>query len=204
MGLDINTTVAGSTTEVTPDVDYDVVAEGLDIWNTADSFHFSHETVTGDFDQVVHITAFVGSDIGGKAGLMVRESLNANSRNVLMAATRADGYRFSRRSTIGGTTLNVFKGGTVTYPNVWVRLRRQGNVFTGFTSTDGSTWTQRGQITLSLPATRSSSVSRPTPGAPPTRRPSTTAPSGRPARRRRRTASWASTSTRPSGAARRR
>jgi regulation of enolase protein 1 (concanavalin A-like superfamily) len=153
VGLDINTTVAGSTTEVTPDVDYDVVAEGLDIWNTADSFHFSHETVTGDFDQAVQIAAFAGPDIGGKAGLMVRESLNANSRNVLVAATRADGYRFSRRSTIGGTTLNVFKGGAVTYPNVWVRLRRQGNVFTGFTSTDGTNWTQRGQITLSLPAT---------------------------------------------------
>ena len=154
VGLDINTTVGGSTTEVTPDVDYDVVAEGLDIWGTADSFHFSHETVTGDFDQVVQIATFAGPDIGGKAGLMVRESLNANSRNVFMGATlAAEGYRFSQRSTTGGTTQNLFKGGTVAYPNVWVRLRRQGNVFTGFTSTDGSNWTQRGQITLSLPAT---------------------------------------------------
>jgi regulation of enolase protein 1 (concanavalin A-like superfamily) len=155
VGLDINTTVAGSTTEVTPDVDYDVVAEGLDIWNTADSFHFSHKTVAGDFDQVVHITAFAGPDIKGKAGLMVRESLNANSRNVFMGATAGDGYRLSARSSTGGTTVNVFTGETVAYPNVWVRLRRQGNVFTGFSSPNGTTWTQRGQITLSLPATLS-------------------------------------------------
>jgi regulation of enolase protein 1 (concanavalin A-like superfamily) len=154
VGLDINTGEPGSTTEVTPDVDYDVVAEGVDIWGTADSFHFSHKTVTGDFDQVVHITAFTGPDIGGKAGLMVRESLDANSRNVFMGATLGDqGFRFSRRSTTGGTTQNVFKGGTVTYPNVWVRLQRQGNVFTGYSSTDGVNWTQRGQLTLSLPAT---------------------------------------------------
>jgi regulation of enolase protein 1 (concanavalin A-like superfamily) len=154
VGLDINTTVAGSTTEVTPDVDYDVVAEGLDIWGTADSFHFSHKQVTGDFDQIVQIESFTGPDIGGKAGLMVRESLNANSRNVFMGATIADqGYRFSQRSSTGGTTTNLFKGGTPVYPNVWVRLRRQGNVFTGFSSTDGTNWTQRGQTTLSLPTT---------------------------------------------------
>jgi regulation of enolase protein 1 (concanavalin A-like superfamily) len=145
--------VGGSTTEVTPDVDYDVVAEGLDIWGTADSFHFSHKQVTGDFDQVVQIESFAGPDIVGKAGLMARESLNANSRNVLMAATLADGFRFARRSSTGGTTQNLFKGGTVAYPNVWVRLTRQGNVFTGFTSPDGVNWTQRGQTTLSLPTT---------------------------------------------------
>jgi beta-galactosidase len=153
VGLDINTTVGGSTTEVTPDVDYDVVAEGLDVWGTADSFHFSHKQVTGDFDQVVQIESFAGPDIVGKAGLMARESLNANSRNVLMAATLADGFRFARRSSTGGTTQNLFKGGTVAYPNVWVRLTRQGNVFTGFTSPDGVNWTQRGQTTLSLPTT---------------------------------------------------
>ena len=154
VGLDINTGVAGSTTEVTPDVDYDVVAEGVDIWGTADSFHFSHKQVTGDFDQVVQIESFTGPDVGGKAGLMARESLNANSRNVFMGATIADqGYRFSRRSSTGGTTQNLFKGGTVAFPNVWVRLRRQGDVFTGFTSSNGTSWTQRGQVTLSLPAT---------------------------------------------------
>jgi beta-galactosidase len=153
-GLDINTGVAGSTTEVTPDVDYDVEAEGVDIWGTADSFHFSHTQVTGDFDQVVQIESFTGPDVGGKAGLMVRESLSANSRNVFVGATIADqGFRFSRRSSTGGTTQNLFKGGTVTFPNVWVRLTRQGNVFTGFTSSNGTTWAQRGQVTLSLPAT---------------------------------------------------
>src|SRR5205823_10880334 len=27
------------------------------------------------------------------------------------------------------------------YPNVWIRLQRAGNTFTGYFSTDGTTWT---------------------------------------------------------------
>lgn len=38
-------------------------------------------------------------------------------------------------------------------PPGWVRLKRTGNVFTGYYSADGITWTQAGSQTISMPAT---------------------------------------------------
>lgn len=154
LGQDIGTTIPGTTTEVTPNIAYNTSAEGVDIWSTADSVHFAHKQVTGDFDKLVQIASFVGPSATGKAGIMVRESLNANSQNILMGTTINDnGYRFQWRQTVGGSTTKPFEGAAGTFPNVWVRLKRAGNVFTGYTSPDGLTWTQRSQQTLALSST---------------------------------------------------
>ncbi|MGB7157340.1 MAG: fibronectin type III domain-containing protein [Tepidisphaeraceae bacterium] len=152
-GSNINTPLAGQTTTVTEGNAYDTVGGGLDIYDVADSFHFANQARTGDFDVRVQIASFTAPDGKAKAGLMVRESLDAGSQNLFAGVTITDGYRFSRRSATNGLTTNVFKGNTVTFPNAWVRLRRQGNTFTAYRSTDGQSWTQMGQVTQALPAT---------------------------------------------------
>ncbi len=39
----------------------------------------------------------------------------------------------------------------VNYPNTWLRLKRAGNVLSGFGGFDGQNWTQLGSVTLALP-----------------------------------------------------
>src|SRR5438034_3753707 len=56
------------------------------------------------------------------------------------------------RSATGGSTTSGGSG-AVSYPNEWLRLKRVGNVFTGYRSTDGVNWTQVGTVTLALPST---------------------------------------------------
>jgi hypothetical protein len=41
----------------------------------------------------------------------------------------------------------------VNYPDTWLRLRRSGNVFSGFASLDGQTWEFLGSATLAVSAT---------------------------------------------------
>ncbi len=41
----------------------------------------------------------------------------------------------------------------LTTPNAWVRLRRVGNTFTAFRSTDGVSWVTVGAYTQAMPAT---------------------------------------------------
>jgi hypothetical protein len=151
--LDVNATPAGSTTIVTPGTDYNVTAGGADIGGAAiDGFRFLYEQVTGDFDMHVQVSSLAEVIPNTFAGVMARQTLDAGSPMVFSGATAADGYRFNYRAT--ANTIGSFnKFGAASYPNVWARLQRQGNVFTGYSSTDGVNWTQTQQLTLALPAT---------------------------------------------------
>lgn len=151
--VDINSQPAGSTTVVTPGKDYNITAGGADIGGSAaDGFRFAYEPVTGDFDAVVQVSSLTAVNSGSRAGLMVRSSLDAGAQMIFSGASASDGYRFNYRTADNAVgTFNKF--GTVTYPNVWVRLVRSGNLFTGYYSTDGTNWTQTMSLTLALPQT---------------------------------------------------
>jgi hypothetical protein len=62
------------------------------------------------------------------------------------------GHRFSTRFSDGGSTLSTGTG-VVSYPNTWLRLKRVGDTFTGYRSTDGMNWTLVGSRTVDLPDT---------------------------------------------------
>jgi len=84
---------------------------------------------------------------------MARETLGANSRNAFIKVWPGTaGYRFTYRTSTGGTSVATGSG-AASFPNVWVRLTRVGNAFTGYMSSDGTNWTQVGTITIALPST---------------------------------------------------
>src|SRR4029453_8723191 len=62
---------------------YTVIGGGADIWGSADAFHFAYQTLVGDGQ----ITARVGTQEStagwAKAGVMIRESLNANAKQAM-------------------------------------------------------------------------------------------------------------------------
>jgi fibronectin type 3 domain-containing protein/regulation of enolase protein 1 (concanavalin A-like superfamily) len=150
--IDIGGATGGATQTVTEGSDYNVTASGTDIWNTSDQFRFVYRQVTGNFDIRVRVAGINFTSDQSMAGLMARATLDANSRNVFVKA-RADGSdRMTYRTNTGGTTTGVGSG-TSTFPNGWLRLTRVGNVFTGYSSIDGATWTVVSSVTLSLPTT---------------------------------------------------
>ncbi len=156
---DVGETPRGSTDTVLAGRSYDITAGGYNVGGAADAFRFLHAERSGDFDVLVQLQSLEGEGDGdddlspiAKAGLMVREAMSAGARNVFAGATAADGFRFSTRATQGGITqLSKDASGTPAAQG-WVRLRRAGNVFTGFHSADGVTWTQTGRATVALPA----------------------------------------------------
>ena len=83
---------------------------------------------------------------------MVRDSLDAGSQMVFAGASATDGYRFNYRTTEG--QIGVYSTiGSVSYPNVWVRLVRNGNDFSTYSSSDGTNWKLLGSIEMVLPST---------------------------------------------------
>jgi hypothetical protein len=139
----------------------EVVAGGTDIWNSTDGFHFTCQRLTGDFDAQVQVAQLNPINRWSKAGLMVRESLNPGSRDLVACVTPsgpttdgdtgADVYQLLHRSTTDGDTVGLAESSGVPYPNAWIRLCRQGNTFTAYRGTDASHWTQYAQTTLATP-----------------------------------------------------
>ena len=121
---------------------------GADIWNTSDAFRFVDQPMSGDGQITARVTAVQNTNAWAKAGVMIRETLNGNARNVLMAVTPGNGLTFQRRTSTGGDSSRI-AGPHATAP-YWVRLTRSGTTLRGFVSTNGTSWTQVGSVSISM------------------------------------------------------
>src|SRR5581483_4129734 len=129
-----------------------VSASGSDIGGYADQFGLSYQLRTGDFDVAVRVAGLSPSDVWAKAGLMARETLDPGSRFAAALATPAmNGMFFESRDPAASTSTS---SGNLpaNYPNTWLRLKRSGNLFTGFGSYDGLTWAQLGSASIAMPS----------------------------------------------------
>ncbi|HWQ92362.1 MAG TPA: lamin tail domain-containing protein, partial [Clostridia bacterium] len=127
-------------------------ASGKGIGGLSDQFGFACQLFTGDFDIQARVTGFSAAEVWAKAGLMARETLTPRSRFAAVFTTPAfHGTRFEYRNTEGGSS-QAAGGFPANYPNTWVRLKRAGNLFTGYASYDAKNWTQLGSANMNLAA----------------------------------------------------
>ena len=127
-----------------------ITSSGSAIGGTNDQFQFSSKLVTGNFDLMVRLANLSLSDTWAKAGLMARESLAPGGRFAAALATPAINGCFFEWRDPAGTTNQSAGAFPDNYPNTWLRLNRAGNVFSGFASYDGNTWTLLASQTLTL------------------------------------------------------
>jgi glucose/arabinose dehydrogenase len=125
-------------------------ASGVDIWNTSDHFRFVYQSLNGDGEIIARVTGITNTHAWAKAGVMMRSVLSPNASHASVLMTPTSGRTFQRRVTTGG--ISTATNGTATLP-LWVRLVRSGNTFSGYTSTDGTSWTLMGSQTISMGTT---------------------------------------------------
>src|SRR5436305_13812290 len=99
--------LAGQTRVLIAGSAYDMTAAGIDIYATSDQFRYGYRAQTGDFDLRVRIMSLDAADQWSKAGLMARETMTADSREVSVFATPAGGYEFQYRATAGAFVQKV-------------------------------------------------------------------------------------------------
>lgn len=135
--------VAGSTSYDAVTGIYTLNASGQDIYSTSDGFRFTQVVLEGDGEVRARVRSLNNTNPWAKAGVMIRETLDAGSRHAMMFITPpAAGNGFGLVSRIVTDAATSYSGGSAlnAVPNNWVRLVRQGNVLTGYSSADGSSW----------------------------------------------------------------
>ncbi|MFO8008405.1 MAG: sugar-binding protein, partial [Candidatus Brocadiia bacterium] len=128
---------------------FTIEGDGNDIWNNSDNFHYVYQSLSGDGEIEARVASLENTNSWAKAGVMIRESLTGGSTHAMMVVTPGNGTSFQRRTSTGSTSESTTPGDGVTAP-YWVRVTRSGDTFTGYKSSDGSSWTQVGSVTISM------------------------------------------------------
>ncbi len=122
---------------------YTMTGSGADIWANSDEFHFAFKTLAGVGSIVARVDSIENTSNWAKAGVMIRETLDADSTHAMMVVTPVSGVSFQRRNVTGDITAEDTTGG-ISAP-YWVKIERDisGN-FTAYSSTNGSNWQMEG------------------------------------------------------------
>ena len=145
---------------------FDITAGGADIWGTKDEFHFSYQSLKGDFDMSVPILGLSKANQYTKAGIMVRADLSDNSQHVYYQVfpdntarnKNNGGCEFQYRSVKGGEMKAIYPDPKtagnqfdVAYPTTWIRLKRIGDVFESYIGNDSKSWKLYSTYSLKMP-----------------------------------------------------
>jgi len=143
------------------DGEFELIAGGSDIWGNADHGQLACQMLAGNFDKRVLVARLDNTDVSAKGGLMVRESTNSDSRNlhaiVMPSPPARNIYETGTRSVTAGATAGwgVLGGANgnvpANHPNSWVRMRRVGNTFSAYASSNGMDWVKHGESIQSYP-----------------------------------------------------
>ncbi len=118
---------------------YTMTASGADIYDTTDGFHFAYKRLSGAGTIQAKILSIENTHQSAKTGVMIRDTLDADSAHAMVVIHAGGEVAFQRRVTAGTDTLQDNQAG-INAP-VWVKLERStGGTFTAWYSTDGTTW----------------------------------------------------------------
>ena len=124
---------------------FNLLASGSDIWDTADSFHFASRSLAGDGSIVARVVSLQYTDPWAKAGMMLRENNSAGSEYVFIGVTGQGGSVLQSRASADGPSVSA-DGPEAKLP-YWLKLVRSGNVFNGLVSADGTNWIAVSSVT---------------------------------------------------------
>ena len=141
-----STAAAGTACYSSDDEQFTLNGSGDNIWNDDDAFQYAYQTLDGDGSITTRVVSQENTGDYAKAGVMFRESLDSNSKHAMTSVTPTEGTRLQYRDGDGSGLIN---NPGYAAP-IWVRLVRVGDVFTAYRSSDGVTWSEVGQHTVTM------------------------------------------------------
>ena len=129
---------------------YTAAGAGAGAAGSIDALHFVYLPVVGDCTIIARVDSLgAGGSTSRRAGVMIRQSLNANAIEAAILVGPSGIYN-TRRTSVGGNTNS--SSSTSTAPR-WVRMVRSGNTLTAAHSVDGANWTMFTARTVTMSGT---------------------------------------------------
>jgi WD40 repeat protein len=135
---------------------YTVTGAGADIWGPSDQFHYVYKRLSGNGYIQAKVLSLANTgdpnatNAWAKAGVMIRETLDADSIFAAVFVTGGQGCHFQARRITGEEAIadswgendvDTDEQNAIVAP-YWIKLERAGDTFNGYYSADGSTWTK--------------------------------------------------------------
>jgi regulation of enolase protein 1 (concanavalin A-like superfamily) len=120
---------------------------GADVWMGGDAFHYAWVAVKGDAEVIARVAEMPFTHQWAKHGVMIRESMEYDSKMAFVCVTPGEGAAFQWREG------KVDKMGSRRISGkapCWVRLARKGDHFSAWVSANGADWTEAGNIVVGM------------------------------------------------------
>ena len=118
---------------------YTITSSGTDITGRSDGFHYVYKMLTGPGSITAKIVSIENTDPWAKAGVMIREALEPDSKHAFICVTPGNGVASVVRVGSGDDSYAANQAG-ITAPH-WVKLERDlAGSFTVLHSVNGSSW----------------------------------------------------------------
>lgn len=125
-----------------------VRSSGTNAVGSTDGCHFVYQPADERFEVVARLSKVQRTDPWARAGLMMRESLDAGARSVFVSVSAARGGVFHWRESFD-VDAGVSLDRDMPVP-VWLKLKRDGDVFTALKSRNGMQWTLVDRVTMRM------------------------------------------------------
>ena len=131
---DINTKGGGSEAK---DGTLTIKADGADIWDIADQFHYVYTKISGDFAATIRVMSVPTTDGWAKAGLMIRAGNGKGDAHSFAATTRDNGTRLQWRPVANQASSDDAATAQSFVPGEYIKIVRRGTRIEMYMSYDG-------------------------------------------------------------------
>lgn len=126
---------------------FTIKGAGADIWNNSDQFHYIYQSLSGNGEIIAKINAISNTNNWAKAGVMIRETLNPESKHAMLAASYSEGIAFQRRTLSNSSSTHTGIAGSTP---VWLKLIRSDATLTAYHSINGTDWIKVGEDDINM------------------------------------------------------
>jgi hypothetical protein len=120
---------------------FTMTASGADITGTSDELHYAYKMLSGAGSIVARVNSVQNTNDWAKAGVMIRESLDADSAHAMSFITPAYGVVFEYRPSTAAANVGAAGQQTGITAPYWVKIDRNiSGLITASCSANGTAW----------------------------------------------------------------